>query len=230
MVIQVKIPDWLDSICTWPVLWYRRWRYGCAFRRIELGAGEFTIVDPEDYRRFGGFNWYVGGHGTKYYALRTVKNGENEITTVRLHREIMQPKDGMVVDHRNGDSLDNRRENMREATQGQNMYNRKKRRNSKSRFVGVWLDKNRGLWAAQIKDSGKKHFLGRFESEEEAARAYDAAAKKYRGEFARLNFPEGQNSKFSRSQLIRAVLFLLLASLSWFSGLEPFSLLWASTP
>ncbi len=207
MVIQVKIPDWLDSICTWPVLWYRRWRYGCAFRRIELGAGEFTIVDPEDYRRFGGFNWYVGGHGTKYYALRTVKNGENAITTVRLHREIMQ-----------------------EATQGQNMYNRKKRRNSKSRFVGVWLDKNRGLWAAQIKDSGKKHFLGRFESEEEAARAYDAAAKKYRGEFARLNFPEGQNSKFSRSQLIRAVLFLLLASLSWFSGLEPFSLLWASTP
>jgi len=207
MVIQVKIPDWLDSICTWPVLWYRRWRYGCAFRRIELGAGEFTIVDPEDYRRFGGFNWYVGGHGTKYYALRTVKNGENAITTVRLHREIMQ-----------------------EATQGQNMYNRKKRKDSKSRFVGVWLDKNRGLWAAQIKDSGKKHFLGRFETEEEAARAYDAAAKKYRGEFARLNFPEGQNSKFSRSQLIRAVLFLLLASLSWFSGLEPFSLLWASTP
>ncbi len=188
--LRIGLPVWIDRMISWPVILYRRMKYGYAYRRIYLDEGMYTIVDPQDFYEFGGYNWYAGGHGTKYYAMRTVENEEGKITTVRLHREIMRPAEGNVVDHRDGNSLDNRRENMREATQRENMYNRKKRKNTSSRYVGARYDKERGKWASEIKHNGKKYFLGRFDSEIAAAKAYDAAAKKYRGEFARLNFPE----------------------------------------
>jgi hypothetical protein len=97
---------------------------------------------------------------------------------------------GLMVDHRNTNSLDNRRSNLRLATRAQNVQNSQKRNiKTTSRFIGVCLDKESGRWIAAITKEGKKVHLGRFDSEPDAAKAYDAAAKKYRGEFARLNFP-----------------------------------------
>jgi hypothetical protein len=189
-VIQIKVPDWLDKICTWPVMWFRRRKYGYTFRKIYLGESEWVILDPQDYYTFANFKWSLGGNGKKFYCVRGVKNEIGEIKIVRLHRQIIEAPDGLLVDHRNGNGLDNRRTNLRIATQSQNMQNRQKRKNSTSRFIGVWFVKNKNLWESRITYQGKRLWLGRFKSEISAAHAYDSAAKKYHGEFARLNFPE----------------------------------------
>jgi hypothetical protein len=186
--IQIKIPDWLDKIIAWPVMEYRRRKFGYPFRKIDLGEGEFTILDAEDYYRFGNGKWSLGGNEKKFYAVRGVKNEKGEINIVRLHRQILAPPDGVLVDHRNGNSLDNRRENLRIATPSQNMQNRCKRANTTSRFVGVWFVKNKRRWESRIVYQGKRIFLGRFISEIDAAKAYDRAAIKYHGDFAHLNF------------------------------------------
>jgi len=169
---------------------YRKWKYGEAFRRIYLGEGEWTIVDQEDYYRFGNFKWVLNGQETRFYAVRNAKNGDGKVKTVRLHREIMQAPEGVLVDHKNRRTSDNRRANLRFATQSQNMQNRRKRKNTTSQYIGVCLDKQRGQWEVRIIHRGKRIWIGRFHTEIEAARAHDAAAKKYHGEFARLNFPE----------------------------------------
>ena len=186
---SISIPVFIDLLFVWPVLLYRLLKYKYTFRKIPLGQGQFTKVDPFDYYRFCRFNWYIGGHGTKFYAVRTVITADNKLKTLRLHREIMNAPKGRVVDHKNGASLDNRMDNLRIATQAQNMQNRKKRKNTSSRYIGVWFDKDRSNWNCRITHRGRKIWLGRFDNEIDAAKAYDAAARRYRGEFARLNFP-----------------------------------------
>jgi hypothetical protein len=188
--VTMTIPEWLDRICAWPVTAYRKHKYGYTYRRINLEEGRWTLLDKEDYYRYNKFNWYIGGHGGKLYAMRTIIAGEDEITTMRMNREIMKAPDDRVVDHRNGDSLDNRRDNLRIATQAENMQNRRKRKNTTSRYIGVWFTKEYKKWESRIRHQGKKIYLGKFRNEIDAARAYDAAAKKYHGEFARLNFPD----------------------------------------
>jgi hypothetical protein len=192
--LTIGIPVWLDKICTWPLMMYRLWKYGYAYRRIYLGEEEWTILDAEDYYRLGNFKWHLhDGKRGKYYAVRSFKNTSGRINIASLHREIMKPPPGLLVDHKNLNPLDNRRSNLRPATHSQNMQNRGKLRlklNTSSQFIGVCLDKRSGRWLAQIRYQGKRIGLGRFDSEIDAARAYDAAAKKYHGEFARLNFPD----------------------------------------
>jgi hypothetical protein len=188
--LTITIPDWLDRICAWPVMAYRRQKYGYTFRRIDLGQGEWTLLDEVDYYRFGNLKWSLGGYKKNLYAVSGVKNKDGNFELVRLHRLIMNPPENLVVDHRNGDGLDNRRENLRLATKSQNLFNSRKRKNTSSQFIGVSFDKRSGLWVAYIGLCRKKIFLGYFKNEIDAAKAYDAAAKIYHGEFARLNFPE----------------------------------------
>ncbi len=188
--VTFRIPVWLDRICVWPVVWYRRRKYGYDFRRIYLGEGKWTIVEPGDYYTYGKYRWIVWGDTYNFYAFREKKTGPKSTKKVSLHREIMNFPKNKLVDHKNGDTLDNRRSNLRLATHIQNMQNRRKRKNTTSKYVGLWRDKRTNRWAARITFNKKPIFLGRFDSEIAAAKAYDRAAKKYFGEFARLNFPD----------------------------------------
>lgn len=104
-----------------------------------------------------------------------------------MHRLLTGCPEGLVVDHINGDSLDNRRSNLRICTQRQNRWNRAKRMRAQSKFKGVWFDKDRDLWIAQIGHDSDRLRLGAFEREEDAARQYDRAARLLFGAFARTN-------------------------------------------
>jgi hypothetical protein len=188
--LNIRIPEWLDKICVSPLMAYRKLKYGYTFRKIYLGEGEYTIVDPQDYYTYGQFNWNLLGTGRHKYAVRNVKTGPNQTKMVYLHREIMKPEEGKVVDHINGGGLDNRRANLRQATHAENMQNRRKMsKKTTSRFIGVHLEKESGTPIVEISHQGKLIYIGRFKNEIDAARAYDRAALKYHGEFAKLNFP-----------------------------------------
>jgi len=190
--LTIKVPNWLDIISAWPLIIYRQYKFGYTFRRIYLDEGLWTIVDPQDYYNYACFKWCLDGHDGKFYAVRGARVGSGNTKKVRLHREIIAAPKGLFVDHRNGNSLDNRRANLRIATRSQNMQNthRKNKHKTTSRFIGTWFDKSRGDWPAKITSNGNIIWLGRFGNEIDAAKAYDAAARKYHGEFARLNFPQ----------------------------------------
>jgi len=171
-------------------LLYRRLRYGYAFRRIALTQGKYAIVDVEDYERVSQYKWHIrrSNRSSTYYAARTVFVSKYNRKLVSMHRFIMNAPDGLEVDHINGDGFDNRKANIRLATNSQNSRNKPKRRNTKlSRYKGVKRNGS-GRWHAVINYERKRIYLGTFETEEDAARAYDAAARKYHKEFARLNF------------------------------------------
>jgi hypothetical protein len=174
----------------WPLLLYRLLRFGYTYRRIWLGDGQFAILDQKDYERLSKFKWYIKGSFGKFYAAINYKYDSKQTKTVSMHREIMSAPAGLLVDHKNRDGLDNRRANLRLATYSQNNCNKLKRENTSSQFAGVCFNKRGKRWGASIGNKGKRLFLGYFDSQIEAAKAYDEAAKKYHGEFARLNFSE----------------------------------------
>lgn len=150
-------------------------------KTIPLTQGKIALVDDEDYERVSAFKWYAHKNYRTFYALRHTpwKDGARQV--IRMHSFIMGIP---YVDHVNCDGLDNRKKNLRSADSRQSSQNRRKELNSCSRFKGVSWDKKH--WRARIKGTIS---LGNFDSEEAAARAYDEAAKKLFGEFARLNFP-----------------------------------------
>jgi hypothetical protein len=187
--IQIKVLNWLDFIFTLPLLAFRLLRFGCAYRRLYLGQGKWTLLDVKDYYHLRFFKWVVYGNGTNLYAIRLQLNDSNKTSTVYMHREIMNPPPGLVVDHKNCDGLDNRRANLRFATHAQNTRNRRKKKNGSSQFLGVYFNKEKSTWDSQLMHNGKKIWVGRFDNEIDAARAYDKAALEYHKEFARLNFP-----------------------------------------
>jgi hypothetical protein len=109
-----------------------------------------------------------------------------------MHRRILNPAPGKVVDHFNGNRKDNRRSNLRECTQAENRRNTRKSRGT-SRFKGVSWHCQMGKWQAKICHNGKSIHLGLFDDEVEAARACDKAAREFFGAFACLNFPDFRN-------------------------------------
>lgn len=177
------------------VLLYRRVRYGYAFRRIPLTQGRFSIVDPGDYERLSRYKWRLCKTKGKnvLYAERSARRADGRYSRMLMHRELLRPPDGYVIDHINGSGLDNRRANLRLATVAQNAWNSGKR-NPRSGYKGVWLAKDKGLWRAAIVCHGKREHLGYFRDKREAAKAYDRAAREYHGAFAVLNFPNSRES------------------------------------
>lgn len=155
---------------------------------IPLTKGAEAIVDACDLELLMRFSWQLNDMG---YAVCNAGVGRQHVTIERMHRIIMQAPDGVEVDHINGNTLDNRRENLRLATHQQNSWNQKKRTGSRSAFKGVCWHGQNSKWRARIKVSGKEIALGCYASEVEAAKAYNAAAIKHFGEFARLNIITG---------------------------------------
>lgn len=156
---------------------------------IPLNRGLVALVDDEDYDSLTQFKWYASETISTgfFYAQRTDK----ERGSMGLSRHIMGCPDGLMVDHKNGVTLDCRRANLRVCTAAQNMQNRAVSKNNKLGYKGVHRMpgcKSRPF-IANIGFKRKSIYLGYFADAESAARAYDAAAKELFGEFARLNFP-----------------------------------------
>ena len=152
---------------------------------IPLTQGKYAIVDDEDFHDLSRYCWYFCSLG---YAQRKGPRIKNEKrTTIRMHRFIMKPKTGDYVDHINGNRLDNRRENLRIATNRQNAMNSKMHSNNKIGVKGVSLHRASGLFHARIRQDGIRKSLGYFKTAEEAGLAYDKAATMLFGEFALTN-------------------------------------------
>lgn len=167
------------------------------YKLIPLSRGRFAKVSPEDFKALSAVRWYCQHGGG--YAVRTKRNPGGTKAGQRviyMHRVILKAPPGVTVDHINGDPLDNRRSNLRLATKRQNLLNGQRQRSDQanSRFRGVvyYGRGRRKPWTARVKVGDKKVPLGYWPSEEEAARAYDAAALHYYGEFASPNFPDSQ--------------------------------------
>lgn len=143
------------------------------------------LVDDEDYLRVSEYNWYArySKKSKTYYALR----GKNEILPfIYMHRFIMNVIDRkIIIDHKNHNGLDNRKENLRICTYSQNSANSCGNRNASSIYKGVTKCKRR--WRAQIIYEHKYYHLGLYLSEIEAAKAYNEKAKELHGEFAFIN-------------------------------------------
>lgn len=160
-------------------------------REIELTKGKVAIVDDEDYEWLIKLKWHYNPRQnektTTGYAVHNITIAPNTQTLVYMHRMILNVPKDVKVDHINGNTLDNKKSNLRVASAQQNNFNRKHHDNVSSRFKGVCWHKRDKIWAAGICRDGKIMFLGYFDDEIQAARAYNKAALKYFGEFAKLN-------------------------------------------
>ena len=148
---------------------------------IKLTKGKKVKVDDDDFLILSKHKWYFDR-----YAKRDTKIDGKKVQ-IRMHRQILDIKKGFFTDHINGDVLDNRKSNLRICNKVQNGANRVRYRNNKSGFKGVYWDKERNLFAANLRFQGKTIHLGRFKNNKDAAIAYNREAKISFGEFALLN-------------------------------------------
>jgi hypothetical protein len=168
-------------------------------KQIQLTQGQVALVDDEDYECVNQYKWlalfqrrYSGGG--RYQAARVYKPlGTRHNKTLTLHAFLIGDKPPLVIDHINGDPLDNRRVNLRHVTRSANSSNALLvcRKHNKSGYRGVSWQKANTKWRVGIKVNNTSIHLGYFTDKREAAKAYNAAAIKYHGEFATLNPIEG---------------------------------------
>ena len=186
----VKIPLWLNK---------------------DTLSGDYAVIDEEDYQKVMDDITTILRDGTKrvnkwyvFGATTGKKYGVSGCKRRSIHRAVMGYPKGMDVDHINGNSLDNRKVNLRVCTRSENAMNKKTRADSRSGYKGVWLSPDGKLIQAYIRPptmaKGKRISLGQYNTLEEAARVYDANAYHYFGEYAVLNFP---NEKINKDLIVR---------------------------
>lgn len=151
--------------------------------RVPLGNERFAVIDASDWPLVSGRHWHMTTSG---YAVTNGKVG-GKPRLIYMHIVIFGDSDAPEVDHRDLDKLNNRRGNLRPATSGRNKENREKPGHSTSPYKGVSFHRLTGKWRASVSSEGVSHYLGLFSTPEDAAAAYDKAATRLHGEFARLN-------------------------------------------
>lgn len=163
-------------------------------KKISLTQNQFTLVDDSDFDWLNQWKWNAtwNPHTKSFYAVRGIYLGggrkNSKTTSIKMHRLIINVSKNKQVDHINHDTLDNRRKNLRICTRAENSMNRKLNINNTSGYKGISWNKPTKKWMAQIRKNGIGIHLGLFANIYQAAKAYDQAAKKLFGEFAKLNF------------------------------------------
>lgn len=157
-------------------------------KEIALTQGKVALVDDEDFESLSKFQWNGYRGGNTFYAQRYICLNNTTIHLL-MHRCILKlnNNDMRQVDHKNGNGLDNRKENLRIATSSQNQANSQKRIDNTSGYKGVTWNKRNKKWQAEIKYNQQHFYLGLFKNKDKAAQAYNEMALKFHGEFARLN-------------------------------------------
>jgi hypothetical protein len=151
--------------------------------KIKLTRGLEVIVDDEDFESLNQFKWYSQkGQGNHYYAARCEKR-----KTILMHRVLLNPEN-FYVDHINGNTLDNRKCNLRIVTNAQNIMNSKKcDKKVSSKYKGVHWHNQSQKFRVKITLNKKEIHLGYYNNEIDGAKAYNEAALKYHGKYARIN-------------------------------------------
>lgn len=151
---------------------------------INLTQGKRALVDNEDYKHLNQWKWHYSQYG---YASRRYVKSDGKITKILMHRQIFNANVGIELDHINGNRIDNRKHNLRICTRSQNAMNKYGSKNASSGYKGARWHKGAKKWIANIRVNKILIHLGYFINKEDAARAYNKAAIKYFGEFAKLN-------------------------------------------
>jgi hypothetical protein len=155
-------------------------------KEIKLTQGKVAIVDDEDFEYLNQWKWFANKFRGKFYAVRSFRTNK-KCSSILMHRIIMNPIKGYVIDHIDGITLNNLKNNLRICTHGENLRNQKMSVKNKSGFKGVYWHKLGKKWAVSINIDKKILYLGLFTDLKEAAKTYNSAALKYHGEFAKLN-------------------------------------------
>lgn len=154
-------------------------------KQISLTRGLFALVNDSDFEWLNQWKWCAFvGRGGKYYAVRSTPRPNRK--TIYMHVFIADTSGGKKTDHKNGDTLDNRRRNLRACENKQNLWNSGRRKDNTSGFKGVSWNSKAEAWEARIRVHPMRLHLGFFPMPDLAAKAYQIAARKYHGEFARV--------------------------------------------
>lgn len=190
-------------------------------KEVPLAKGLVAWVDDDDWPLVQMFTWHPVMTDNTYYAV----TGASDTSFIGMHRMLIGATSDQIVDHRDGNGLNNRRGNLRAGTRGQNAANRRLGVNNRSGYKGVCWVKKTGRWLAQINVDKKKYTLGTFKDPWEAAQAYNKAALDAWGEFAVLNkrgggvaAPRAERAPLARPTELLNATEMTTTEVMWFIG------------